>query len=74
MHGNVFQWVEDCLHNTYEGAPQDGSVWPNGDCSRRVVRGGSWNLNPQYLRSALRFRFSTDARINYLGFRVGRTL
>ena len=42
MHGNVWEWVEDCWHESYEGAPSDGSAWTSGDCSRRVLRGGSW--------------------------------
>ena len=41
MAGNVWQWVEDCYHNNYDGAPQDGSAWLAGDCKYRVVRGGS---------------------------------
>jgi formylglycine-generating enzyme required for sulfatase activity len=75
MYGNVWQWTEDCYHNGYEGAPQDGSAWIEGaDCSRRVVRGGSWDNNPQYLRAALRLRVTSGGRDDNLGFRVGRTL
>jgi len=76
MHGNVWQWVEDCYHGDYEGVPADGSPWTEGaDCSRRrVVRGGSWNNLPQLLRSANRSRGTSDSRLNFLGFRVGRTL
>ena len=74
MAGNVFQWVEDCFHDNYNGAPVDGSAWITGDCSRRVVRGGSWSYNPQNLRSADRLRVTTDGRVSILGFRVGRTL
>ena len=75
MHGNVSEWVQDCWHGNYTGAPGDGSAWTSGgDCSRRVLRGGSWLLYPWYLRSANRvpavagYRFLTD------GFRVARTL
>ena len=60
--------------DNYNGAPTDGSAWTSGDCSRRVVRGGSWNYVPQILRSAYRSRVSTDDRNYALGFRVGRTL
>jgi len=80
MHGNVWQWVEDpyhhsYYHNSYDGAPSDGSVWgKGGDASSRVVRGGSWTNFPQDLRSAHRNRTTTDFRYDVLGFRVGRTL
>ena len=53
MHGNVWEWVEDCWHGNYEWASSDGRAWmTGGDCDRRVLRGGSWNLEPRYLRSA----------------------
>jgi len=74
MAGNVFQWVQDCNHPDYNGAPTDGSAWTSGDCSNRVVRGGSWGSDPQALRSAYRFWGRTDDRVLILGFRVGRTL
>ena len=74
MVGNVWQWVEDCYHQDYNGAPTDGSAWTTGDCDLRVVRGGSWVSNPEFLRSALRGRGSTGGRSYDLGFRVGRTL
>ena len=51
MVGNVWEWTEDCWNASYKGAPADGSPWTSGDCSRRVVRGGSW-ANSGYLRSA----------------------
>ena len=51
--GNVWEWVEDCWHESYAGAPADGGAWTvGGDCERRVLRGGSWGLEPQDLRSA----------------------
>jgi formylglycine-generating enzyme required for sulfatase activity len=75
MHGNVFEWTEDCYHGDFNGAPQDGSAWmADGECGRRVVRGGSWLVTPQFLRAADRGRFTSDFRDNVLGFRVGRTL
>jgi len=75
MVGNVREWTEDCYHERYIGAPTDGSAWIEGaDCSRRVVRGGSWLLAPAFLRSATRYWFTPDYRLNYLGFRVARTL
>jgi formylglycine-generating enzyme required for sulfatase activity len=74
MHGNVLQWVEDCYHDSYEGAPSDGSAWTAGDCARRVVRGGQWDGNPRGIRSAYRYNLTPDDRDSVLGFRVGRTL
>ena len=74
MVGNVWAWTEDCYHDSYNGAPTDGSAWTGGDCSRRVLRGGSGNNDPQYLRSAVRYENLTVGRDNRIGFRVGRTL
>jgi formylglycine-generating enzyme required for sulfatase activity len=75
MHGNVWQWVEDCHHSHYDGAPQDGSAWiEGGDCGRHVARGGAWDEDPRDLRSAIRHGVTADRRGNTLGFRVGRTL
>ena len=72
--GNVWEWVEDCWNGNYRGAPVDGSAWESGDCSRRVVRGHSWAANPEYLRSAFRFRSRTGVPDLLIGFRVARTL
>ena len=74
MHGNVWERVEDCWNESYEGAPKDGSPWTSGDCSRRVVRGGSWDFEPRILRSAYRSMSLSGDRVSYLGFRVARTL
>ena len=75
MHGNVWEWVEDCWHKTYSGAPSDGRAWTSrGDCSRRVLRGGSWFDYPLNLSAAYRFRNSAGVRSNFFGFRVARTL
>jgi formylglycine-generating enzyme required for sulfatase activity len=75
VHGNVWEWCQDIWHETYAGAPDDGSPWLQGvDASRRVLRGGSWFYNPQYLRSASRNKYTTDGRFNYFGFRVVRML
>ena len=75
MLGNVWEWVEDCLHYSYEGAPTDGSAWTaGGECSRRVIRGGSWHSDPEGVRSASRLRGTSVFRFDDLGFRVGRTL
>ena len=74
MHGNVWEWVEDSWHGNYQGVPTDGSVWQDGDKSKRVVRGGSWYYDPQDLRSAYRSDGTSVSRNYYLGFRVARTL
>ena len=72
MSGNVWEWTEDCWNGSYNGAPTDGSAWTAGNCSQRVARGGSWDLNPQNLRAAIRGRNSTAGRDDDNGFRVAR--
>jgi formylglycine-generating enzyme required for sulfatase activity len=72
--GNVWQWMKDCPHDYYGGAPADGSAWPGGDCKDRVIRGGSWYDEPNDLRTARRDSLATGSRDNGLGFRVARTL
>ncbi len=72
--GNVWEWVEDCWNENYHGAPSDGSAWLGGNCSNRVLRGGSWSDIPRDLRSAYRLRIRTGYLYDYLGFRVARTL
>jgi formylglycine-generating enzyme required for sulfatase activity len=74
MHGNVWEWCQDCWHESYAGAPWDGSAWLQGDCSLRVVRGGSWVDRPRVLRSANRGRLEPHDRHYFLGFRAARTL
>ena len=75
VHGNVIEWVEDCLHTSYEGAPTDGRAWTTGDnCSRRMLRGGSWKNGPARLRSADRDWTMIERRDDDIGFRVGLTL
>jgi formylglycine-generating enzyme required for sulfatase activity len=74
VHGNIWEWVEDCWNENYNGAPSDGSARTTGDCSRRLLRGGSWGIVPQCLRAALRFWFYPDDRYFNIGFRLARTL
>ena len=74
VHGNVWEWVEDCWNENYEGAPSDGSAWLSGDCSRRILRGGSYDDFHYDLRSAVRFTNAPGERTKSLGFRVARTL
>lgn len=73
MHGNVWEWVQDTLHDNYEGAPADGRAWEEGgDPNRRVLRGGSWLYHPRYLRSAVRNGFNASLSNDKVGFRVVR--
>ncbi len=74
VHGNVWEWTEDCWNESYEGAPTDGSAWTSGDCNSRIVRGGSWEAQPRYLRSALRNLYIAVNRNPRYGFRVARPL
>jgi formylglycine-generating enzyme required for sulfatase activity len=77
MHGNVWEWCMDYWHESYNGAPTDGSSWETaGDTRYRVLRGGSWYINADYCRSANRLRSTPDHRDDTFGFRVvavGRT-
>lgn len=75
MVGNVWEWTEDCPHNDYNGAPADGSPWiAGGDCTGRIVRGGSFTFATDGVRSAIRAGITSDFRSLNLGFRVARTL
>jgi formylglycine-generating enzyme required for sulfatase activity len=81
MHGSVHEWCADCWHDSYEGAPNDGSAWVGGETEEnigmkdfninwRLLRGGSWRFSPAYCRSAYRDDFHPDYRGNDFGFRV----
>ena len=75
VHGNIYEWVEDCWNNNYHGAPADGSAWITGNCDRRVVRGGAYNFAPWHLRSAARGEVATAAEGAVVkGVRVARSL
>jgi formylglycine-generating enzyme required for sulfatase activity len=75
MHGNVWEWVQDCHAGNYSaGQPSNGSAYTSGSCSFRVYRGGSWGDAPQNLRSADRLTNVPSIRGDILGFRVARTL
>lgn len=75
MVGNVLEWTQDCVHNNYNGAPGDGSAWiTGGDCTSRILRGGSTVNTPFNVRSAYRHSNGIVNRFNNFGFRVGRTL
>jgi formylglycine-generating enzyme required for sulfatase activity len=70
VHGNVWEWVEDCWHADYNGAPSDGSAWTSSGCSSRVLRGGSWLNIPRNLRAACRIDDNPQYRSGFWGFRV----
>ena len=73
VSGNTWDWVEDCYHDSYEGgAPTNGAAWATGDCSHRVLRGGSWGSQPRNVRSAARWKQPIETREPYYGFRVAR--
>jgi len=72
-HGNVWEWVQDCYNDSYTGAPTDGSASERGDCSRRLLRGGSWYDIPGNARAAIRYWLYATIRSYYFGFRVART-
>ncbi|WP_028102422.1 SUMF1/EgtB/PvdO family nonheme iron enzyme [Pseudoduganella violaceinigra] len=75
MHGNVWEWTQDPVHDNYLGAPIDGSAWEQGgDQARRVLRGGAWLYQPRYLRAALRNGYSALLANDVVGFRVARKL
>lgn len=70
MGGSVDQWVEDCWHKNYQGAPADGSAWIGGDCGSHVIRSGSWKNDAQYVRPSNRDSYDTNVRYPTHGFRV----
>jgi formylglycine-generating enzyme required for sulfatase activity len=74
MHGNVGEWVEDCYHDSYAEARKDGTAWLGGDCRFRVIRGGSWEDRPPFVRSAHRGGGTRIASDPSTGIRVARTL
>lgn len=75
MHGNVWEWVEDCWHDDYTGAPSDGRAWVEQvDCADRVLKGGAWNSSAQYVRSATRGSYTFDLNDSGNGFRLARSL
>ena len=72
MHGNVWEWVQDCYNNSYVGAPGDGRTWASGDCGLHVRRGGSWYNGPGDVRSANRYRNARSERGSVFGFRLAQ--
>ena len=77
IHGNIFEWTADCWHESYKNAPNKGQEWlgeDDGDCTHRVLRGGSWSGRPLDLRSAYRARNKADFKSIFIGFRIAREL
>ena len=74
MHGNVWEWVQDCYHSSYEGAPVDGAAREQCDSSSRVLRGGSWIDYPTGVRSANRVGNSASITDYSYGFRLTQDL
>jgi len=72
--GNVAEWVHDCWHENYKGAPEYADVWEGGDCSYRVVRGGAYSTPPQSIRNAKRDKFKSDKAYDHIGLRVVREI
>jgi formylglycine-generating enzyme required for sulfatase activity/class 3 adenylate cyclase len=70
MGGGVDQWVEDCWHKNYQGAPTDGVAWIENQCPSRVIRSGSWRKDSSYARTANRGSYDTNVRYPTHGFRV----
>ncbi len=74
MHGNVWEWVQDCYKSSYRDAPADGSAVSSTDCRLRILRGGAWNYYPWALRAAYRYATPGEVRLNNVGLRVARPL
>ena len=72
--GGVWEWVSDCWHKSYKGAPRDSSAWSKSDCRENVVRGGGWRNDSSYIHSASRFKYDSNVRYLLHGFRVAKTL
>lgn len=74
MSGNAWEWVQDCWHDSYRGAPSDGSAWTSSCTSvQRGLRGGSWLIGAWSSRAANRYLDSPDFRVQSNGFRLART-
>jgi len=74
MHGNVYEWVADCYHDSYSGAPADGSAWKEAGCKVVSIRGNDWGEAPIFSRSGNRNNAYADNRGDWIGFRVAREL
>ena len=72
MHGNVWEWVQDCWNDNYVGAPNNGQAWMSRDCGQRTLRGGSWYNGPRALHSATRSKRVLASHHSHLGFRLAQ--
>ncbi len=72
--GNVSEWVHDCWHENYKGAPSVAEVWEGGDCAYRVARGGAYSTPPQSIRNSKRDKFKSDQPYDHIGIRVVRKI
>lgn len=70
MHGNAWEWTEDCWNPNYQDAPIDGTPWQQGECTSRVVRGGAWSSEASFLRASYRFKCEADYQPDDGGFRL----
>ncbi|WP_424070072.1 formylglycine-generating enzyme family protein [Paraburkholderia sp.] len=74
MNGNVWEWVTDCWHSSYKGAPADGRAWDEPNCDMRVIRGGSWREGADYMLTSTRFKYSGSVRQSQDGMRVAKDI
>jgi formylglycine-generating enzyme required for sulfatase activity len=74
MNGSVWEWVQDCWHSSYKGAPADARAWEEAFCPVRVIRGGSWRDGASYMLVSTRFKYDASVRQSQNGFRVARDL
>lgn len=72
MNGSVWEWVSDCWHSSFKGAPSDGRSWDEDNCRARVIRGGSWRDGATYMLSTTRFKYDASVRVSQNGLRVVR--
>ena len=74
MHGNVYEWVEDCYVPDFNGAPTDGSARQLRRCEQRVMKGGSWYNHPNNIRASNRAKNKPTSKSANLGFRIAMDL
>ena len=74
IHGNVYEWVSDCYAKSHQGNPANGQRRTDGDCNRRIIRGGSWVTHGYQMRAAKRLSYTMDYRYDDFGFRLARTI
>ena len=70
LHGNLWEWVQDCQNDDHQGASGDGAARTDGDCQQRMLRGGGWSSSPDVIRAAVREWSAWTLRTSVVGFRV----